>query len=376
MRFTSLASRRTATAAATLSLAAAGIAGVALAPAASAAAATLSLSAVSGPSGGTNTITATATANTFLSGTGVLFVYKTTTSTACPTTYGSPSGTLVPATSAIHVLTAKKLAVTVPAGVALSAAPAGATSAAFLLCTYTGTGTSAAVTGTAPYTVAAAPTVSSVSPVTGASLGGGTITLTGTNFTSTTTAMIGSAPLTGITFIDSTHISGTVPAQAAGAAMSVTATSVGGSGSLPTAYTYSNGIEISPATAPTATAATDVDVQGVGFSSLTFSNTTGATPNHASGHVFLTAGAYDPTDNSGAKTKGQTGECLNVLPISDTELICTVNTLHADGASGSAIPNGTYTLAVVSSGAVAAQAVTGYSQSIISSGSTFTVAPY
>ena len=330
------------------------------------------MSAVSGPTAGGNTITATSTANTFLAGTGVLFVYKTTAGTACPTTYGSPSGTLVPATSAIHVLTAKKLAVTVPAGVALSAAPAGATSAAFLLCTYTGTGTSAAVTGTANYTVAAAPTVLSVSPATGPALGGGTITLTGTNFTATTTAMIGTEPLTGITFIDSTHISGIVPAQAAGAAKSVTATSVGGSGTLAAAYTYSNGIEISPNTAPTAGAGVDVDVQGVGFSSLTFGTTTGSTPDDLNAHVYVVDGQY--LLSGSAKTQGELGECVNVLPISDSELICTVNTTHAYGGTGSAIANGTYTLSVVANGLPAA--ATSTPVSIISSGSTFTVAPY
>ncbi|GAA1507573.1 hypothetical protein GCM10009827_022180 [Dactylosporangium maewongense] len=47
-------------------------------------------------------------------------------------------------------------------------------------------------------------------------------------------------------------------------------------------------------------------------------------------------------------------------------------TLH----SGIPIPNGTYTVTVVSNGAVGAQLTAGYSQTIISSGSTFTVADY
>ncbi len=373
MRITSLASRRTAaTAAATLSLAAAGIAGIALAPAASAASVALTLSAPSGPTAGGNTITATSTANTFLSGTGVVFVYKTAAGTLCPATYGTPGATLIPAAGATHVLTAKKLAVTVPTGVALTAAPAGATSAAFLLCTYSGTTSGSAVSGTANYTVAAAPSVLSVSPATGPALGGGTITLTGTNFTATTTAMIGTEPLTGITFIDATHISGIVPAQAAGAAMSVTATSVGGSGSLPAAYTYSNGIEISPNTAPTLGSGVDVDVQGVGFSSLNFTTTTGTTPDDLHAHVYVVAGQY--LLSGSAKTKAELGECVNVLPISDTELICTVNTTNAYGGSGSAIANGTYTVSVVANGLPAAPTSTPVS--IVSSGSTFTVAPY
>jgi hypothetical protein len=47
-------------------------------------------------------------------------------------------------------------------------------------------------------------------------------------------------------------------------------------------------------------------------------------------------------------------------------------TLH----SGVPIPNGTYTVTVVSNGTVGAQLLSGYTQSIISSGSTFTVADY
>jgi IPT/TIG domain len=386
MRLTSLASRRTALgAAATLSLAAVGIA---MAPIASATAAAITLSASSGPSGGTNGLTASTSTNVFYSGLGVEFQYKATSSTTCSSTYAAAvvpaSGVGIVVVSSPQILSAKKVAFKVPTTVTLT--PAGsAASASWLVCAYAGSvAASSALTASAAYTVAAAPTVSAISPASGPALGGGTVTLTGTNFVSGTTAKIGSQALTGVTIVSSTTITATVPAQAAATGLAVTVTNTGGTATLSSAYSYTNGIIGSPQTTTTNTAATDVDVQGVGFSSLTFSTTTGSTPDDAHAHVYLVDGAYDPTDNgSAAKTLGELGECLNVLVISDTELICTVNTADSDGAgsNGAVIPNGTYTLTVVNDGGVdvqagGASADANYSASIVSSGSTFTVAPY
>ena len=68
--------------------------------------------------------------------------------------------------------------------------------------------------------------------------------------------------------------------------------------------------------------------------------------------------------------------------ISDTELICTLNTLHAFNQNAdSAIGNGAYTVTVVNNGQPDVQVGGGnadpnYTSTIITSGSTFTVAPY
>jgi IPT/TIG domain len=389
MRITSLSRRRKAFAALGVAAVAAAAA-VAVAPNASAASAALTLSATSGPSGGGNALTATTATNVFATGTNVEFQYKATSSTTCSAAYSTPVtpatgvGIVAITSSNVKVLSAKKIAFTVPAGVTLT--PAGsASTASWLVCVYPGTNTTTSLlAANAAYTVGAAPTVTAISPAGGPALGGGTITITGTNFTSTTTAKIGSVPLTGVTVTGTTSLTGTVPAQAAGA-MNVSVSNTGGT-SAPAAsnasqYTYSNGIVVSPNTAPTNTAATDVDIQGVGFSSLTFTTTTGTTPDDNKAHVYLVDGDYDGSGST--KAKGELGECLNVLVISDGELICTVNTADSDGAgsAGAVIPNGTYTLTVVSNGQ--ADIGTGganedltFTKSIVSSGSTFTVAPY
>jgi len=228
----------------------------------------------------------------------------------------------------------------------------------------------------------------------GAGQTGGTVTVTGTNFITGMTATLGGLPLTGITIVDSSHFTAVAPAHTAATGVALAVTTTGGTATLASAYSYSNGIVISPSTTPTATAATDIDVQGVGFSTLSFTTVDGTTPDDQNAHVYLVQGAYDPTLHSSAKTVGEVGECINVLVISDTELICTVDTAHGYGSANTttttAIATGLYTVTVVTDGAVDVQtggtgytggsitagADPNYAASIISSGSTFTVAPY
>jgi hypothetical protein len=68
-----------------------------------------------------------------------------------------------------------------------------------------------------------------------------------------------------------------------------------------------------------------MDIKGVGFADLAFTGTTGTTSNNAGAHVYLAKGAYNatPTTTGGStKTNPQTLECVDVIPIDDTELIC------------------------------------------------------
>jgi hypothetical protein len=378
---------------ATLSLVAASAAGIALAPMASASAAAVTLSSTSGPSGGLNALTATTASNTFLAGLNAEFQYKATTTSACSPFYSTPTtvavGAGIVAVATPKILSAKKLAFTVPSTVTLVPV-ASSTAVNWLLCVYPGTNTTtSAVTAAATYTVAAAPTIALTSatipgivPSSGPALGGGSVTITGTGFTgtttaSTTTAKIGSVSLTGVNWINATTLTATVPPQAAAAGLSVSVTNTGGTATLAAAYTYSNGIIVSPNTT-TSTVATDVDIQGVGFSSLSLIHTTGSTIDDATSHVYITDGAYDPTGVT--KADSEVGECTNVLVISDNELICTVNPAIPDGAGATmtALTNGTFTLQTVSDGTPGTHAVgtAGYAASILSSGSTFTVAPF
>jgi len=340
------------------------------------------LSATSGPSGGLNTLTATTTTAKFFSGAVVQFQYKATATTACSAAYSTP--VTVSATAGIvnatpKILSSTKIAITVPSTVALQGS---ATSANWLVCVYPGSSTTTSLlAANAAYTIAAKPTIASsnsIVPASGPALGGGTVTVTGTNFITGLTAKIGGVALTGITVVSGTTFTATVPPQAAATGLALSVTTTGGTATKASAYSYTNGIVIAPATAPTSTVATDIDVQGVGFSGMDFSTTDGTTPDDANAHVYLVAGDYDATDNSSVKTVAEVGECVNVLVVSDTELICTLNTLKAfNQTANSAIANGVYTLTVVNDGQVdAATNNTLYSESIISSGSTFTVAPY
>ena len=78
------------------------------------------------------------------------------------------------------------------------------------------------------------------------------------------------------------------------------------------------------------------------------------------------------------KPNGQVEECINPVVISDTELICTVDTSHkVVAASGvytwttANLPNGSYTVTVVDNGYAAPTY-----QTVLSSGATFTVADF
>nr|BFE65185.1 hypothetical protein GCM10020063_097110 [Dactylosporangium thailandense] len=366
----------------------------------------LTLSSATGPSGGGNTITATATTNIFTTAITpvVEFQYVGTGAAAsCSATYLAPAavagtvtgGAFVQNAGVIAATTVKKLgtsatnkiAVTVPAGVVLgSSGGTNQSTAKYNLCVYTGTTTGASgspLIGNAAYAIAGQPTLTTVTPSTGPALGGNTITVAGTNFPSTgMTGTLGGLALSNIVVATGgTSFTATVPAHAAQTGVSLIINSAGGMATKTTAYSYTNGIVISPNTAPQNTTV-DVDVQGVGFSAMDFSssNTVGTIDTKA--HVYLVPGKYDPTTNSSNKTLGGVAECGSVLVVSDTELICTMD-LHdslddTTGAavSGTPVPKGTYTLTVVNDGSVGAQSGTGYSVSLIVSGATFTVSDY
>jgi hypothetical protein len=89
------------------------------------------------------------------------------------------------------------------------------------------------------FTYRAAPTVSSVSPVGGPLAGGGTLTITGTDFVTGATVQIGANTCTSPTVVNSTTITCTIPGSGA-TTTTVTVTNTDGQAdSLATAYTYS-----------------------------------------------------------------------------------------------------------------------------------------
>lgn len=82
-----------------------------------------------------------------------------------------------------------------------------------------------------------APTVTSVSPASGSTAGGGVITITGTNLTGATGVTVGGASCTNVTVVDATTITCSTPAGTAGTA-SVLVTTAGGTNAANTLFTY------------------------------------------------------------------------------------------------------------------------------------------
>jgi hypothetical protein len=332
------------------------------------ASALLSLSSPTGPSGGLNTVTATAPTGIFTTAftPAVEFEYVGTAAAAsCAATYvaaaaiavgASPTytqtaGVLTVPAGNVKKLSTSKLAVTVPSTVVLTG---GQPSAKYNMCVYNGTtvGTSALI-GNAPYTIAAKATLTTITPATGPALGGTTVTVVGTNFPATgMTASIGGQALTNIVVASGgTSFTATTPAHAASAPLTLSVTTSGGVTTKLAAFSYTNGIIISPNTGPNSSATPiDVDVLGVGFTAIDFSTTTtGQTPDNAFGHVYLVNGKYNAKTATGNKTQAEVAECTSVLVITDTELICSLllsKSLNAAGGTAIAPANRTVTDAV------------------------------
>jgi nitrogen fixation protein FixH len=143
-------------------------------------------------------------------------------------------------------LSSNNSAVTVPATVTV--AP-GATSASFTagvsavsstqtaVLTATAGGTAKTFTITLSGQTAPAPTVTGVSPSSGATSGGTAVTITGTNFASGATVTFGGAAASNVVVVNSTTITATTPAGSSGA-VTVSVTSNGQSGSLANGFTY------------------------------------------------------------------------------------------------------------------------------------------
>ena len=121
------------------------------------------------------------------------------------------------------------------------------------------------------YTYVAPPTVTGISPSSGTTLGGTSVTITGTNFTGATGVTIGGAAATNVTVVNSTTITATTAARSAGTA-SVVVTTPGGGNSANTLYTY-----VTPAPVVTGVSPSSGTTAGGTSITITGSNLTGAT---------------------------------------------------------------------------------------------------
>jgi hypothetical protein len=104
---------------------------------------------------------------------------------------------------------------------------------------------------------APAPTFTSVSPASGPTAGGTTISLTGTNFVSGATVRVGGTAATGVTFVSATQLTARTPAGTAGARDVQVTNPDGQSATRTGAFTYTAAsaptlTAVSPASGPTA----------------------------------------------------------------------------------------------------------------------------
>ncbi len=124
------------------------------------------------------------------------------------------------------------------------------------------------------YAYHARPTVTSVSPGSGTSLGGTSVTITGTGFTSngagTNTVTFGGVAATSVVAVSNTTLTCVTPAGTAGTSVTVQVANANGSGSLASGFVYHARPTVTGVTASTGTSlgGTSVTVTGTGFSSF------------------------------------------------------------------------------------------------------------
>lgn len=147
------------------------------------------------------------------------------------------------------------------------------------------------------YTFEGPPTITQVSPASGSTSGGSTVTLTGTNFVNgATTVTFGGVPATNINVINSTQLTANTPASATAGSVTVAVTTSGGTASSANAYTYNSSAPIINSISPTSgLAGTAVTLNGSnlqGATQVTFGNnpvTTGISYNTGGTQAYVTA---------------------------------------------------------------------------------------
>jgi hypothetical protein len=139
-------------------------------------------------------------------------------------------------------------------------APAGTAGAQNVVVTQAGG--SATLPGGFTYQVA--PTLASITPVSGPATGGTIVTMTGSGFASGATVSVGGVAATGCTVTSAIRMTCTAPANSVGA-KDIVVTTAGGSASLAGGFTYTIGLTaVSPASGP-ATGGTTLTLTGSGF---------------------------------------------------------------------------------------------------------------
>ncbi|MEU4163757.1 hypothetical protein [Actinoplanes sp. NPDC026670] len=291
-----------------------------------------------------------------------------------------------------------KVAVTIPADVVL--VNGGDVATPWNICIYaSSTAASALVSAPGIYNVAANLEVSGAqfavgsgaagNTAAGPAQGGSAITVSGLEGIPTATgalitASLGGSAIENIVVKSTSTFTGTTTSHAAGAVDLKVTTAAGSDSTANQPYTYNYGITVTPNTAAN-TANPVLDITGAGFDALSFENVAAsAVPTAGKSLVLLTDNTWNAQSftNLTAYAVKPISYCNTVLPISDTEIICTLS-LTASVAStsgtqltlgGGAVPAGTYTITIANDADGLDSA--NYELSVVSSGSTFTVASF
>jgi hypothetical protein len=320
--------------------------------------ATLTLSATQGPNTGGNTITAITPPGSPQFSPGVAAEFQAVGAAAAATCTPNYAPAVPPSSTVGGILEAQGVMVISPNRVSINVPDfkSALLTNRYNVCIYSAnnaTGQLLAQTAAAgQYTIGTKVFVQNVWPVAGPSQGGTTITVYGNNFPTATTssgaatltATLGGLPLLNLNVISPQQFTAVTPARSPSATpVPLIVTSASGTTVLGKAFTFANGVAVSPSTAPNIRMGngTPVDVQGIGFGGLSFQMT--GNPDDKNAHVYLVRGMYDPTPssaNSATKRNGELVECANATIVSDTELICTMNLQASlNNAGATALPN-------------------------------------
>jgi hypothetical protein len=339
-----------------------------------------------GSSGVPTTVTLTAPIGTF-SGTPAALVARN----SCPATYVAGTA-LEPYVATTTKISTAKVAVTIPAGAVVAGSDV---FTPWNVCLYASSSAGALLGQPSVYNVAPVldVTAASISSSSGPALGFAPITVTGmtgipTAQGATLSATLGGVPINGIVATSATSFTGTTSPHGAGV-VSLMVTTAAGTKTKATAYTYTYGITIAPNTSPSSANPT-LDIMGAGFGALTFVDFVASTAAANEAHVMLTDNAWNQSTafNGGdnvffSDTIVPATQCKTVLPISDSEIVCTLDLAnHFTSASqvptivATVVPDGTYTVTVVNDGTNMDETAATANVSVVSNSATFTVAPF
>jgi hypothetical protein len=234
----------------------------------------------------TDANSATATATFSLTVTGAVTATQAIASTTLTQNHAATSFTPVTGSGGTAPLS-YSVSPTLPTGLSMASstgAITGTPTVTSSATTYTVTVTDAnSATGTATFSLTVippGPTVSSVSPVSGPTAGGTSVTISGGNFTGASAVTFGGVAATSFTVNSAAQISATAPAHAVGA-VDVAITTPGGSVTSSGAYTYVAVLTLT--STPSALAQlgqtySQTNVAGGGTSPYTYSISAGAVP--------------------------------------------------------------------------------------------------